>query len=209
MHNVVIMASIEGDQKITNERRGNGVYKKVIDTLMMLKKYKIMSGISITINKLNYQYWMSDSNVDDLVSKGIKFIFFLEYVPVDNDSEMMLEHDERKAFREKILEYRQTKKLIILHSPGDEEFKGGCVSAGRSFAYITPRGDLTPCPVSNIATHNLKTSTLKEGLMSPLFTLIREEDHLLETEDSPCALFSHPKEVHEIVKKVNGYYTCP
>ena len=208
LHNVVIMASIEGDQTLTNERRGQGVYQRVIDTLVALKKHKILSGISITINKLNYRYWMEEVNVDDLASKGIKFIFFLEYVPVNNDSEMMLKNDERKAFREKVLEYRQTKNLIILHSPGDEEYKGGCVSAGRSFAYITPKGDLTPCPVSNIATHNIKTNSLKEGLMSPLFTLIREQDHLLETEDSPCALFSHPKEVQEIVQKVKGYYAC-
>ncbi|MFX1397191.1 MAG: hypothetical protein ACFFAS_09135 [Promethearchaeota archaeon] len=43
---------------------------------------------------------------------------------------------------------------------------------------------------------------------SSLFTLIREQDYLLETGNSPCALFSHQKEVQEIVKKVNGYYTC-
>ena len=45
LHNVVIMASIEGDQNITNERRGQGVYQKVIDTLTNLKKHKIISGI--------------------------------------------------------------------------------------------------------------------------------------------------------------------
>ena len=127
---------------------------------------------------------------------------------MDNGTALMLENGERKSFREKVLEYRQTKNLIILHSPGDEEYKGGCVSAGRSFAYVTPKGDLTPCPVSNIATHNLKSSSLKDGLKSPLFTYIREQDHLLETEDSPCALFSHPREVDKIVKKVKGYYTC-
>ena len=208
LHNVVVMVSIEGDQILTNNRRGRGVYEKVINTLSYLRKCRIISGISITINKLNYRYWMEEKIINHLMSKGIKLIFFLEYVPVNNDTELILTYNERKAFREKVLEYRQTKKLIILHSPGDEEFKGGCVSAGRSFAYVTPKGDLTPCPVSNIATHNLKTSSLKSGLMSPLFTYIRENKHLLEIEDSPCALFSRPKEVHEIVKKVKGYYTC-
>lgn len=208
LHNVVIMASIEGDKELTDYRRGEGVYERVINTIQNLQKNKIISGISITINKMNYEYWMEENIINHLMSKGIKFIFFLEYVPVNNDTELMLTSDERKAFRERVLEYRQTKNLIILHSPGDEEFKGGCVSAGRSFAYVNPKGDLTPCPVSNIATHNLKTSSLKDGLMSPLFTYIRENDHLLETEDSPCALFSRPDEVNQIVKKVKGYYTC-
>lgn len=208
LHNVVIMVSIEGDKALTENRRGKGVYEKVINTLLYLKKYKIMSGISITITRLNFRYWMEEKIINNLMSKGIRFITFLEYVPTCNDTELMLTPEERISFREKVLEYRRTKRLIILHSPGDEEIKGGCVSAGRSFAYITPKGDLTPCPVSNIATHNLTSSTLKQGLISLLFKYIRDSDHLLETEDSPCALFSHPKEVNEIVKKTKAYYTC-
>ena len=84
---------------------------------------------------------------------------------------------------------------------------GGCVSAGRGFAHITPLGDLTPCPVSNIATHNLTRNTLREGLNSQLFKIIRESEHLLETNGSPCALFSHSKEVDALVKKVKAYRT--
>ncbi|MFX1236598.1 MAG: radical SAM/SPASM domain-containing protein [Promethearchaeota archaeon] len=208
VHNAVVMVSVEGDQVLTNDRRGRGVYEKAINTLALLKKNKVVSGISITINKLNYKYWMEEKNLNLLVANGIKLVFFLEYVPINQDTELMLAQNERKSFRDKILEYRRTKNILILHSPGDEELKGGCVSAGRSFAYITPKGDLTPCPVSNIATHNLMMSSLKNGLKSSLFTLIREQDYLLETGNSPCALFSHQKEVQEIVKKVNGYYTC-
>ncbi|MFX1597017.1 MAG: hypothetical protein ACFFBK_13255, partial [Promethearchaeota archaeon] len=74
-------------------------------------------------------------------------------------------------------------------------------------AHITPFGDLTPCPVSNIATHNLTKSSLREGLDSKLFKIIRENEYLLETNGSPCALFSHSKEVNELVKKVHAYRT--
>ena len=90
------------------------------------------------------------------------------------------------------------KKIYIVHSPGDEEYFGGCVSAGRGFAHITPSGDITPCPISNIATHNLTTSTFISAMKSELFLKIREDEHLLETEGFPCALFAHPKEVNEI-----------
>jgi len=81
------------------------------------------------------------------------------------------------------------------------------VSAGRRFAHVTPAGDLTPCPVSNIATHNLSSSTLRDGLASPLFREIRENEHLLETDGMPCALFAHPKEVEELAKSVGAYRT--
>lgn len=95
--------------------------------------------------------------------------------------------------------------MLIIHSPGDEEYMGGCVSVGRGFAHVSPLGDLTPCPVSDIATHNLTKFTLREGLLSPLFKIIRENEQLLETDGSPCTLFAHPNEIQELAKKVNAY----
>ena len=119
----------------------------------------------------------------------------------------MLSPEERAAFRKQILKFRETKSIYIIHSPGDEEYFGGCVSAGRGFAHVTPAGDLTPCPVSNVATHNLKTATLSAGFASPLFTKIRESEELLENEGTPCSLFAHPKEVAELAKSVDAYRT--
>ncbi len=205
--NTIIVVSIEGDQEITNRRRGTGVYKKVISTIKHLDHVGIISGISVTINRTNFKYWMNEKNIDALIASGVRLGFFLEYIPVDNNTDLMLSNKERRKFRQMILTFRETKQIFLVHSPGDEELMRGCVSAGRGFAHITPSGDLTPCPVSNIATHNLLTSTLREGLKSPLFKIIRETEHLLETNGSPCALFAHPNEVEELTKKVYAYRT--
>jgi MoaA/NifB/PqqE/SkfB family radical SAM enzyme len=124
-----------------------------------------------------------------------------------NDMFLLLTKEERVGFRNQILEYRTKKPIYIVHSPGDEEYFGGCVSAGKGFAHITPSGDLTPCPISNIATHNLATSTLREALASPLFKEIRQNEQLLETEGLPCALFAHPKEFEELAKTVGAHRT--
>ena len=123
------------------------------------------------------------------------------------DHSLLLKPEERKEFRARILKFRSTKPIFTIHSPGDEEYLGGCVSVGRGFAHVTPAGDLTPCPVSNIATHNLTNSTLREGLASPLFKEICKNGHLLETEGMPCALFAHPEEVSALSKLVGAYKT--
>jgi len=120
---------------------------------------------------------------------------------------LLLKPEERREFRAQVLKFRSTKPIFIIHSPGDEEYFGGCVSAGRGFTHVTPAGDLTPCPVSNIATHNLTNSTLREGLASPLFKEICKNEHLLETEGMPCALFAHPEEVSALAKLVGAYRT--
>lgn len=208
LKNTIVIVSIEGNQMMTDLRRGNGVYESAIATIKRLDEIGIISGVSATITRNNVNYWMDSRNIEDLIGKGVKLGFLLEYIPVDEDIELMLTTEESKRFREKVLSYRESKEIFLIHSPGDEKYMGGCVSAGRGFAHITPNGDLTPCPVSNIATHNLTKSSLREGLMSPLFKIIRESEHLLETEGTPCALFSHPEEVTSLARKVKAYRTC-
>lgn len=207
LRNTAIIISIEGDRDLTDSRRGKGVYEKVIRSIQNLNKHGIINGISVTITKNNFRFWMNERNLDNLIMKGVRLGFFMEYIPVDNNTELMLTTEESKKFRKQILYYRKNKKILLIHSPGDEEYAGGCISAGRGFAHITPSGDLTPCPVSNIATHNLTKSSLREGLKSPLFKIIRDNENLLEPNGSPCALFSHQKEVDELVKAVNAYRT--
>jgi MoaA/NifB/PqqE/SkfB family radical SAM enzyme len=223
--NLSVVVSVEGSQEMTDARRGGGVYDMAMKNLRRLNKAGVMTGISTTVTRMNYRYWMDEANIDPLIKQGIKLAFFIEYIPNspattnpmaactpeewqdDNDHHLMLTPEERAEFRERMLEYRKGKSVYNVHSPGDEEFFGGCVSAGRGFAHVTPAGDLTPCPVSNIATHNLTTSSLRESLDSELFHKIVESEHLLETEGMPCALFAHPMEVEKLAREVGAYRT--
>ena len=226
LSNTAIIVSIEGGKEATNLRRGQGVYQKATNTLRRLTEIGTPNGISATITRLNYKYWMNPERIDSLIAQGVRAALFIEYIPVmagpetclntensenkwteKNDPVLMLTKEERSQFRAQILRYRETKPIYIVNSPGDEEYFGGCVSAGRGFAHVTPAGDLTACPVSNVATHNLMTATLREGFASPLFSKIRENEQLLENEGTPCSLFAHPKEVAELAKSVDAYRT--
>ncbi|UCE75240.1 MAG: radical SAM protein [Methanomassiliicoccales archaeon] len=240
LSNTAIIVSIEGGKELTDARRGQGVYEKAMGTVKQLNKRGILTGVSVTITRLNFSYWMNPHNIDNLIKQGTRLGVFIEYIPLaydpmaepgnlnqpvaycpgisepdsnnnewteKNDMFLLLAREERARFRNQMLEYRDKKPIYIVHSPGDEEYFGGCVSAGKGFAHITPVGDLTPCPVSNIATHNLATSTLREALASPLFEEIRQNEHLLETEGLPCALFAHPKELEDLAKTVGAHRT--
>lgn len=246
LSNIAIIVSVEGGRDATETRRGKGVYESSSDTLQRLNRLGVLTGISVTINRLNYNYWMNSKHLDNLIAQGVRVGIFIEYIPialptnefekrasvpklpasscpsvldfmdvanntkklfVGDKNALMLTKEEREDFRSQILNYRATKSIYLVHSPGDEEYFGGCVSAGRGFAHITSVGDLTPCPISNVATHNLAISTLREGLASPLFKKIRESERLLEGGDVPCALFAHPKELDELAREVGAYQT--
>jgi len=242
--NLAIIVSIEGSPESTNKRRGSGVYERALKTIKNLDQIGVPTGISATITRMNFRYWMNPENIDNLIKQNIRILFLIEYIPqtplpqlktestdhsmkssmdmtpseliemknmkkedIKNDHSLLLKPEERREFRAQVLKFRSTKPIFIIHSPGDEEYFGGCVSAGRGFAHVTPAGDLTPCPVSNIATHNLTNSTLREGLASLLFKEICKNEHLLETEGMPCALFAHPEEVSALAKLVGAYKT--
>jgi len=232
--NVVVVVSIEGGLELTDARRGDGVHNKAMNTLKTLGTLDVITGISVTVNRLNYAYWMDGRNLDALERLGIKLGVFIEYIPSipgrdasctadlsgslcpsagmlremykAGDDGLMIPPPARKALRIAMLELRASRDVYIIHSPGDEEYFGGCVSAGRGFAHITPSGDLTPCPVSDIATHNVATGSVREALASPLFSRIREDGRLLETGDTTCALAAHPEEVERLARDVGAYH---
>ena len=216
--NLAVIVSVEGNEAATDSRRGQGVHRQALETLTRLKSSGVPTGISVTITNENYRFWMQKENLDHYVKLGVLVGVFIEYIPVmaenlagdtcgSYDKTLMLSPAERDEFRSRVLEYRRRNKLYVIHSPGDEGYFGGCVSAGRGFAHVTPSGDLTACPVSNLATHNLSSSSFRDGLASPLFSAIRENEHLLTNEDTPCALFGHPDEVQEIARSVGAYAT--
>ncbi|MCI0497255.1 MAG: radical SAM protein, partial [Thermoplasmata archaeon] len=215
MANAVVLVSVDGDRPITDSRRGPGVHGAANEAIGRLCRSGVLTGISVAVTRDNFRYWMDEGNLDAYLRRRVRIGAFIEYIPttppVDGtardggDHRLMLTPSERSAFRATIVSYRERKPVYIIHSPGDEEFFGGCVSAGRGFAHVTPWGDLTPCPVSDIATHNLTVTPFIEALASPLFENIRREESLLETEGMPCALFAHPHEVDEIAERVGAY----
>lgn len=216
--NLAVIVSVEGSEETTDSRRGQGVHRQALETLTRLKSSGVPTGISVTITNENYRFWMQKENLDHYVKLGVLVGVFIEYIPVmaenltgdtcgSYDKTLMLSPAEREEFRSRVLEYRRRNKLYVIHSPRDEDYFGGCVSAGRGFAHVTPSGDLTACPVSNLATHNLSNTSFREGLASPLFEAIRQNEHLLTNEDTPCALFGHPNEVQEIARSVGAYTT--
>ncbi len=207
--NIGTVVSVEGGNELTDLRRGPGTYAAAADTIRRLSAARLFTGISITINRLNVGYWLEAAHLDRYVELGIRLAFLIENVPAGGGcDDLTLNPEERRALRRHIQDYRHRTPLYVIHSPADEEALGGCVSAGRGFAHVTPGGDVTPCPVSNVATHNLRRATLREALASPLFERIRSSEHLLETEGVPCALATHSAEVDRLAESVGAYRTA-
>ena len=208
--NTVIVVSLEGNRELTDLRRGRGVYAKALGALDRLRDAGVLTGLAVTVGSANIAYWSEPRHIDELIAHSGPLAMFIEEIPASGcESGTPLTIEERIRFRETVVRYRERASggAFIVHSPGDEEFFGGCVSAGRGFAHVNPSGDVTACPVSPLATHNVKRCNLREALASPLFAMIRENGHLLETEGHPCGLSAHAEELESMAKGLGAYRT--
>ncbi len=209
-HNTAVVVSLEGDRDLTDGRRGSGVFDSALRCLDRLRAAGVLTGLAVTIGSANIDYWAEERNIDALIARSGPLAFFIEQIPAGECAfSVAMTAEQRSRFRETVIRYRHRKTggAYIIHSPADEEALGGCVSAGRGFAHVNPVGDVTACPVSGLATHNVSTSTLSQAFASPLFTMIRDNGHLLETQGHPCALFANASKLESMAKSLGAYRT--
>ncbi len=208
--NTAVVVSVEGDRDLTDGRRGSGVFERALWCLERLRDAGVLTGLAVTVGAANVGYWSEPRNIDALIARSGPLAFFIEQIPTAGcEAGATMAAEQRSRFRETVIQYRSrnTGGAYIIHSPADEEALGGCVSAGRGFAHVNPAGDVTACPVSPLATHNVTASSLREAFASPLFTMIRENGHLLETQGHPCALFANADKLESMAKSVGAYRT--
>ncbi|MBE6510124.1 MAG: radical SAM protein [Methanobrevibacter millerae] len=199
--NIIPILSIEGNEKLTDSRRGDGVYNQLIGSMNHMKDNNMIFGSSITITKDNISYALSDSFVSNLYELGSKVLFFIEYVPVDiNAKDLALSNTQRDHLLDEISNLREKyPEMLFMSFPGDEKESGGCLAAGRGFFHINSHGSAEPCPASPYSDINVKETSILEALESKLFKSLRDGGLLMSHHEGGCVLFEHEKEVQKLL----------
>ena len=199
--NLVPILSIEGDEKITDSRRGKGVYKKLVDSMELMKKNNIIFGASLTFTKGNLSSLVEKEFIDKLHELGCKVVFFIEYVPVNEKTKNIAPSDEERESLLNNLEClrKEYSDMLFMSFPGDEKDSGGCLAAGRGFFHINSHGGAEPCPASPYSDINVKDTSLLEALNSTLFKSLRDGGILIDEHEGGCVLFEHKEEVERIL----------
>ncbi|WP_028517704.1 radical SAM protein [Ruminococcus flavefaciens] len=199
--NLIPVMSIEGSRELTDERRGEGIYDRLIANMDEIKKRGLIFGASVTVTTRNYREVTSQAFLDSLAEKGCKLIIFVEYVPVTEESRELAPTDtEREFMQSEIIRLRETRpEMVYISFPGDEKSSGGCVAAGRGFFHINSHGGAEPCPFSPYSDINVRDSSLKDAMNSPLFIKLRDEGYLLEDHEGGCILYEKRELVQQII----------
>ena len=200
--NLIPIMSIEGKKEITDARRGSGIYERLIKNMDELNKRGLIFGTSVTVTTENINEVTSDGFLDELSQRGCRAVIFVEFVPVTEESKELAPQDaEREYLKERIIHLREERpEMVYISFPGDEKSSGGCVAAGRGFFHINSHGGAEPCPFSPYSDVNIKNTSLREAMHSPLFMALRSGDILKDDHDGGCVLYEKRELVEQLMK---------
>lgn len=203
---VVPIVSIEGDRCETDMRRGEGVYASVMEKIDAMNKANMVFGASITVNSHNFEQVATPEFISSLHERGVNAFFFVEYVPMDRGTEHLeISPSQRMRLLSVLDRAKATHPAIYVAFPGDEARFGGCLSSGRGFVHINPNGGLEPCPAAPFTDCNVRDTSLREALMSPLLKTIRDNHELLDESDGGCSLWRNRNTVRSLIDGTTSY----
>ena len=199
--NLIPIMSIEGEKDVTDNRRGDGVYDKLISNMDELYRRGLIYGASVTVTTENIKDVSSEEFIGKLSDKGCKAVIFVEFVPVTDDSTHLAPGDEdREYLKKEIMRLREEHpEMVFVSFPGDEKSSGGCIAAGRGFFHINSHGGAEPCPFSPYSDINVKDTSLREAMNSKLFKALQQEGVLLDDHEGGCVLYEKRHEVEALV----------
>ena len=215
--NFALALSIEGTEETTDFRRGEGVYKKVVDAMAILKKHKCIFGTSICYTSKNYQAVTSDKFYDMEIEAGAKFALYFHYMPIgsDADTSLLLTPEQREHVYRTIRKKRRTrngKPIFVMDFQNDGESVGGCIAGGRNYFHINSEGDAEPCVFIHYSDSNIREKSILECLRSPLFKQYYKGQPFNDNMLRPCPMLENPQALRHIIdvtgaKSTN--LTCP
>lgn len=201
--NLIPVFSIEGDRAVTDARRGEGVYDKLMANMEAFHKRGLIFGASVTVTAENLKDALSEPFLRSLREMGCRVAFFIEFVPVTEEARRLAPGDaEREYLKSEIDRLRaEHPDMLYLAFPGDEKITGGCLAAGRGFFHINSHGGAEPCPFSPYSDINVKDTSLREAISSRLFAGIRDKGLLEEEHAGGCTLFERREEVEQTLSE--------
>lgn len=207
--NFVPAISLEGFEEATDGRRGAGTYQKVVKAMSLLRKKKLLYGISSCYTSANFDSISSEAYYDSLIEMGAYFIWYFHYMPVGNDAsvDLLPTPEQRTEIYHRIRHLRATKPLFAIDFQNDAEYVGGCIAGGRRYLHINANGDVDPCVFIHYSDSNIREKSLLDCLRAPMFMAYHDGQPFNENMLQPCPMLENPEKLRGMVAKTGAHST--
>jgi MoaA/NifB/PqqE/SkfB family radical SAM enzyme len=149
--NVTPAISVEGFEKETDERRGKGVFQKILQAFENLRNAGVPIGISVTATSKNEDILLGDEFYDYYFNElGVTYMWEFQLMPMGRSHqafELMVTPEKRVKLYRKWEDLIKNKKYCVADFWNSGVLVNGCIAYGRrgGYFYIDWNGNITPC----------------------------------------------------------------
>ncbi len=222
--NITPSISVEGLEQETDERRGKGVFKKILTAMQNLRDAGVPFGLSITATCKNAELIVSKEFTDFFFKQqGAVYGWIFHYMPIGREFTLKLlpTPEQRVNLLHKIWKFVREEEIFIADFWNSGTASDGCICAARGggYFYIDWNGDVMPCVFIPYSTHNI-VDVYKNGgnldtvISSDLFAKIRDWQaqygykmpaEKIDNWLCPCIIRDHHANLYEIVKSTGAH----
>jgi MoaA/NifB/PqqE/SkfB family radical SAM enzyme len=201
--NVTPLISIEGRERVSDERRGGReVYRRAMEGLEHCRRQGLFIGVATSVCRSNFAELASLDFVDDLVRRGVHYLWYYIYRPVGATPapELALEAAEILQLRRFMVDTRCHAPLILVDAYWDHAGRALCPAATGISHHIGPGGDIEPCPVIQFAKENIGDGRGLVEKISNSEYLARFREFSARTTRG-CVIMDHPAELRQFLER--------
>jgi MoaA/NifB/PqqE/SkfB family radical SAM enzyme len=204
--NVTPLISVEGNEIVSNERRGrDNVYSKTMEGLHNCLKNKVFTGVCTSLCQTNFDL-LSEQWIDRLIEMGVLYTWFHVYRPMGPDAnpQLCLTPEQQLQARRFVVEMRAKKPIIIIDAYYDGEGQALCPAATGISHHINPWGDIEPCPIVQFTKESIHSSeadsrSLRDKFLHSAF--LRDFRELAQSSTRGCIVLERPDLLKQLVEK--------
>jgi MoaA/NifB/PqqE/SkfB family radical SAM enzyme len=152
--NATPLISVEGTELISDARRsGNGVLARTLAGLDACARHRLVTGVTTSVCQNNYDDLVNEAWVDELIRRGVHYVWYTTYRPVGPDPtpELALGPEQVLGVRRITVQMRSQKAIGVIDAYWDDKGRALCPAAVGISHHISPSGDIEPCPIVQFA----------------------------------------------------------
>jgi MoaA/NifB/PqqE/SkfB family radical SAM enzyme len=205
--NVTPLISVEGNEIISDERRGRaGVLSKTMEGIRNCLANRLFTGVCTSLCQTNIDDLLTETWVDRLIDMGVMYTWFHVYRPMGPDAnpQLCLTPEQQLRARRFVVEMRAKKPIIIIDAYYDGEGQALCPAATGLSHHINPWGDIEPCPIVQFTRESIHSSeadsrSLPEKFLQSEF--LHDFRQLAQSTTRGCIVLERPDLLRDLVQK--------
>ena len=201
--NVTPLVSIEGREIVSDQRRGKkDVFNKTMRGLENCLRARLLTGVATSVCQTNINELLTEAWLDELIARGVHYVWYYNYRPTGPlpGFDLALRPEQTRMVRRFVVEMRTRKPIVMVDAYYDHEGRALCPLATGISHHISPRGEIEPCPVIQLAAENIRDNGSIYDLMTRS-AFLRDFRETAARHTRGCIVLERPDLMRELVAR--------